>query len=779
MVFSFYSNLYQLHAEKTVSMRNVYGLLTGSRLRHLTGEIRRNLAEGNAAEADRLKMKLPAIAVSCLFPLDRRTEQAGGYTGEVLVDVDDLPMPALTFQKQCESLPFVRLAHVSAGGSGVHLFIPVDSDAGRHIAACRSLYDFFTDTFGVTPDVKCTDLTRTALLCYAPDCFYNPHAVPWHTEEASEVQPSGMPPAPDSFPSHEAAGGMPASALVAYLDKADQSLAWTKGQRHSNLVSLASCLNRAGFGETEVTAECLRRYARPDFGEKEISKTISSIYVSGRAGHGCNRKDFVPFATAVRLGESVKSVKDVNDTPAPGEPLASGPEHAGGELIEGKLHTFPDSVYEGLPDLLTDIIRPDVTGKEKDMLLVGALTLLSSVACRVTGSYRGETEWPTLYGCLIAPPGSGKGRVNGLKAILGKFHEYIYVRSRREVREYERKREMYDIAMGKFRKSGQGTMPEPPDEVCQKDLDLQGDISKARLIEQITANEHYISLMMESEIGVLVTAIQQDYGKYTFLLNEVYHHECLSKNTKKDGKKSAVHPLLSMMLTGTFGQFLNFVPTSEDGLFSRILGYVSFGAGEWSDLTDADDTPEYANYFASLASRVLEVAIHLDESATFVHYSHSQRCRLNVCFRNVLKRVQMFTEDELSGLVYRFGLMHFRLCMLLTALRKGESKWMDKELTVRDDDYQRMLDVILVCLDHMLVVSTMQRKEKAYQQPVNPTRGETLFNNLPADFLTSDALLAGTGFEMSESTVKRMLVKWEKGGLIHKISHGKYHKMSN
>lgn len=128
-LFPYYDNLYHLRSNKELSLEEVYNLVKGNALRHVTGEIRRAIAEGNPVKAKSLKMQLPCIAVSCRFPEERRTEEAGDYLGYVLVDTDGLTCPAAEYRDRCAAIPFVAFAQVSASGNGNHLVARVKCTA--------------------------------------------------------------------------------------------------------------------------------------------------------------------------------------------------------------------------------------------------------------------------------------------------------------------------------------------------------------------------------------------------------------------------------------------------------------------------------------------------------------------------------------------------------------------------------------------------------------------------------------------------------------------------
>ena len=50
-----------------------------------------------------------------------------------------------------------------------------------------------------------------------------------------------------------------------YIDKFETGNPFSDGGRHSYVVKPASALNSAGFGGSEVPAECLYRYSVPGF----------------------------------------------------------------------------------------------------------------------------------------------------------------------------------------------------------------------------------------------------------------------------------------------------------------------------------------------------------------------------------------------------------------------------------------------------------------------------------------------------------------------------------
>lgn len=62
------------------------------------------------------------------------------------------------------------------------------------------------------------------------------------------------------------------------------------------------------------------------------------------------------------------------------------------------LPCFPDSVYDNLPDLLSNIVSNANSPQDADVLLLGSIVVFSSVLPRIHGIYAGRQVFP------IQPP---------------------------------------------------------------------------------------------------------------------------------------------------------------------------------------------------------------------------------------------------------------------------------------------------------------------------------------------------------------------------------------
>ena len=83
-------------------------------------------------------------------------------------------------------------------------------------------------------------------------------------------------------------------------------------------------------------------------------------------------------------------------------------------------------------------------------------------------------------------------------------------------------------------------------------------------------------------------------------------------------------PNLALLLSGTPAMLPRLIPSTENGLFSRILMYRIPGSGTYRPLTSADDSPAASEYFESWGQRVLDIGVFLDNSPTWVKFSDAQ-----------------------------------------------------------------------------------------------------------------------------------------------------------
>ena len=710
--------------------------------------------------------------------LPRTESQAGGrklehmvrYSGCICFDLDDVLLPPEQILSQAVQLGYVKAGHISPSHTGNKLFVLVDSDQEHHLQAFEQVRAMIEkDLPGVTVDISGKDANRGCFASYDPDAFYKEVAevvhVPQETVPVAKKAPAVR------------ASSYPDNSLSNYIDKFEANNPFAGGGRHSFVLKLASALNSAGFAENEVMAECLRRYVEPGFAEKEIRGIVADVYRRYRSSHGSN-----PWCppTASTGQKSLTSVTSL--TPISENPPIEGESPLGFDIDpdEVGLPHFDRVVIDRFPGLLSDVLKVAADDREYDLMLLSSLTVLSTVMPGVSGMLKKQLYKPPFYTLIIGPSGSGKGCINVVRKLADPWQDYIFDISKAMVKEYEEQKELSDNYKAQVRaakgKKPVGLPPEEPVPVCQKRLHMSGYTTTARMIEQLDVNSPYASFLYETELESVNNTIMQDFGGYSYVLNQAFQHERIGCSSKTNGTSFIEFPELGFLATGTPGMLLKLIPSTESGLYSRLLIYRITGRADYQPLTSVDDTMCSLRYFERLGQRVLDMAVHLEKSPTFVVFSDKQRKRLDRYFEREYNNVRVFGNDDVASVVLRHRLIIFRIAMTLTGIRKGETKSTAEEIEILDDDFDIAFHIGTRCLSHSLLVSTSLKHSDTDQRHKLPDAQVDLFDVMPDEFKTSDIIDEAGVRGISRSSVFRMLKKAQEYSLVVLVSTGYYRK---
>ena len=701
----------------------------------------------------------------------RKLEHMVRYSGCICFDLDDVLLPPEQILSQAVQLGYVKAGHISPSHTENKLFVLVDSDQEHHLQAFEQVRAMIeNDLSGVTVDISGKDANRGCFASYDPDAFYKEVAevvhVPQETVPVAKKAPAVR------------ASSYPDNSLSNYIDKFEANNPFAGGGRHSFVLKLASALNSAGFDENEVMAECLRRYVEPGFAEKEIRGIVADVYRRYRSSHGSN-----PWCppTASTGQKSLTSVTSL--TPISENPTTEGESPLGFDIDpdEVGLPHFDRVVIDRFPGLLSDVLKVAADDREYDLMLLSSLTVLSTVMPGVSGMLKKQLYKPPFYTLIIGPSGSGKGCINVVRKLADPWQDYIFDISKAKVKEYEEQKELSDNYKAQVRaakgKKPVGLPPEEPVPVCQKRLHMSGYTTTARMIEQLDVNSPYASFLYETELESVNNTIMQDFGGYSYVLNQAFQHERIGCSSKTNGTSFIEFPELGFLATGTPGMLLKLIPSTESGLYSRLLIYRITGRADYQPLTSVDDTMCSVRYFERLGQRVLDMAVHLEKSPTFVVFSDKQRKRLDRYFEREYNNVRVFGNDDVASVVLRHRLIIFRIAMTLTGIRKGETKSTAEEIEILDDDFDIAFHIGTRCLSHSLLVSTSLKHSDTNQRHKLPDAQVDLFDVMPDEFKTSDIIDEAGVRGISRSSVFRMLKKAQEYSLVVLVSTGYYRKI--
>lgn len=432
------------------------------------------------------------------------------------------------------------------------------------------------------------------------------------------------------------------------------------------------------------------------------------------------------------------------------------------------------TVYENLPDFLKNSLIPFKESRKKDVFLTSALVIISGCIPEVTGVYKQDRFYPNLFSFIIAPAASGKAVLKNAKSLGDKIHENEIRKSINASNEYEKLSKTYDSweDSGEF----ENNKPEKPTKPKNRILFIPADCSQSKLIE-LLKNNGGNGIICETEADVMSGANKQDWGGYSHMLRQAYHHEKLSIARKGlDLLIEIDNPRISVALAGTPSQVPKLIASAEDGLFSRFIFYAFKTDANWEDPSPQEDSIEYGPYFKTLSESLCDEVCFLEANPTNVELTKIQWSKFNQFFSKKLSDVIIFHHEDAASVVYRLGLIAFRLCMIFAAFRKMETKKPDLNIESLDKDFENALLLSDVYLKHSLLVYGNLPNESQSNNYKLPDNKRKFFESLPETvFKRKYAVDLGNKFDMTPRTVDNFL-KNSVPSILKLIRTGYYQK---
>lgn len=438
-------------------------------------------------------------------------------------------------------------------------------------------------------------------------------------------------------------------------------------------------------------------------------------------------------------------------------------------VLKKELIEFPSTVFEELPDFLKECVKHANNSKERDILLLGSLTVLSSCLPNVYGLYDLLTVYPNLYLFITAPASSGKGRVNLCRRLVAPIHKKKRDETSNGKIQYEVELAEYSSKKGKDKSL---TKPIKPKEQM---LFIPANSSATGAFELLNQNDG-AGLIFETEGDTLTQSFKSEHGNYSDGFRKAFHHESISYYRRTDSEYVDIsYPKISTVLTGTPDQVLALMPDSQNGLFSRFMFYKMERQKEWRDvfansksigLDEAFDAlgVTFESYYLTLLSQSSRIEFSL---------SQEQRRKFHIFFSKQYEKFLFLQKEGLQASLFRLGLIFFRLTMILTVVRVLEKEVLKPKLRCEPRDFETALAMIKVLLQHTEEVFLYLPK-KEMTLPRRKDNKELFLEELPKEFVSKEYRNIASKFGMSRQSAERYIKQFVEKGWIHKKSHGHY-----
>ena len=680
-------------------------------------EIRNHIYNGDSKKADYIKKTLPAFTVSATYKENRKKENIESYTNLLHLDYDKLDN-VKEVKAKIISIPNTYAAFISPSGNGIKVLVKSNNNETTHLYAFNALKEYYDEIIGISSDKAVKDVLRLCFVSSDPDLYLNEDA------EVFETQ---------SYPNNETKSQKDIKWVWDFTSNKQQ---FVEGNRNNFVHLFANNANRYRYGISETLGYAYN-YTDSTFSKDEIEQTIKSAYKNNQNEKGSAAK---PAKTAIILSDIQHKITSPH---------------------------IPEYIYDVLPPTLKEACTV-FKGRERDVFFTSALSIISGGLHNVSGLYANNKVFPNLFSIIIAPPASGKGVMKYSKQLGDCYHDFLLNQSREELKEYKKEKRVFDLKVKKAKTDLDiGALIEP-EEPKAKMFFIPGDTSSSMIIKHLEDNEG-MGCICETEADALTNALKQEWGGFSNIIRKGFQAEVISQSRKTNLEYSEIkQPKFSLALTGTPNQLDLLMTSVQDGLFSRCLFYSFNVEPKWKTTYTSglirSNEEIFEDYSADLCDKF--------KSNTNQKFSMTkeQGIKLDNTFEELLRHNTALYDENITGIVYRLGLMCFKIAMTLSAMRFNNT-----EITCSDDDFDTAMclvkDVYLIHGTNMLNRLTKNSKK------LNTTQ-TTLYNwiETKGTFKRAEILEEAKVLGVKDRTLSDILKRFTDFELIEKVSFGVYRR---
>ncbi len=439
------------------------------------------------------------------------------------------------------------------------------------------------------------------------------------------------------------------------------------------------------------------------------------------------------------------------------------------EIPRKELPEFSDIIFEELPNFFKEATERANNQRERDILLLGTITVLSACLPNVFGLYDNLTVYPNLYLFITAPPSSGKGRVNLCKRIVYAIHKQKREETSNGKMQYE-----VELAEYQSKKSKDKSLTKPI-KPREQMLFIPANSSATGTFELLDQNDGS-GLIFETEGDTLAQTFKTEYGNYSDGFRNAFHHEAISYYRRTDSELVEIpQPKISTVLTGTPDQVLSLMPDSQNGLFSRFMFYKMERQKKWRDVfanAGRIGLDAYYDQLGAIFTNYYQKLVTYHNGIQF-RLSPEQGRQFHTFFSTQYDKFVFLKKEDLEASLLRLGVICFRLTMIFSIIRALENDSLQPIIECEQRDFEIALSMIKTLLEHTEEVFLYLPKPKLIL-PKSKNKKELFLDTLPREFTTKEYKIIGKNYEIVEPTSERWIKDFVKKGWVHRKSRGNY-----
>ena len=396
-----------------------------------------------------------------------------------------------------------------------------------------------------------------------------------------------------------------------------------------------------------------------------------------------------------------------------------------------------------LPESVQQMLSLASTPEEQDIILMATLAAASACVPKMYFTYgpTGKKYYANLQCFILAAAASGKGIANQVLEMVRVIDE------------------QYPMLI-----AGDSTLA-----AFYKALEEQGGCG----------------YMHESEGSVITDIWKNAAANYNTALRKAAEHEPISRNRVK-GASEIKNPRLSMLLTGTFGQYKALVPNVENGYFSRLLTVVIRGTNPFDKryVSSKGGQSAVPKIVGQRLLRVYESLLCGGEREWSL--TEAQKERLGEHLETEYGTLISLLGDNFHSAVVRMAVQIERIAMVLSVLRAQSTDRFQVDLRIQteflcaDEDYEAAEIIGNKMLMHMAAAYRMIDGDAQECVPeIKPIdQRKVVFEQLKAEYNHGDLAEEAKRQGISKRTIERWNLIWIENGLVEKTNHGQYRKVA-
>ena len=423
------------------------------------------------------------------------------------------------------------------------------------------------------------------------------------------------------------------------------------------------------------------------------------------------------------------------------------------------------------PGPIKDICSRFSSTEELTMALFAITVLTGSILPNVKIHYHKKTNYPALMLLAIYPPASGKGCLSLIRRLTSKISAHLQEENREKMRHYKFEYDLYKKGL----KTGSGVLP--PEKPLMPMMDMPGDVTSAKLIDQLSQNgAGQMLLINEGEADALGNSLtNSQYGaQLSNVLRSSFEFERIAQARKTDNELLvAENPKLAVILSGTENQITKIFKSNEDGLYSRFLVLTGASSPKWENVKPDDSKGPQDDFFDQCATGYFNMWSFYKDKEIEIKFTDSQWGRINAFGEKNLGINHNFKGELTGSLAKRHANMIVRVAAALTILNESDKGQYSETVFCEDIDFGIALDMAKYSLKCSLeIYKKLPAKEKSSEAEDRMV----LLHLLPEFFRTGEVEKLVPTLKFSVKTIERRIKDFVASGYLIKTGHGKYQK---